>query len=102
MPAQYTPRRWPTCWCFRTGQRAINPAGPLRVPQVLENLIARKDIPVTLGVFITPGQRGETYPDDLGTGNPNNRAAEHDSLSDAYAPHSSSTRCCPRSGRPTT
>ena len=55
------------------------------MPQVLENLIHKKDIPVTIGIFITPGQRGDAYPDDLGTGNPNNRAAEYDALSDAYA-----------------
>ena len=52
---------------------------------MLENLIHKKDIPVTIGIFITPGQRGDTYPEDLGTGNPNNRAAEYDSLTDTYA-----------------
>ena len=85
VPAQYTGEQPANVLVFQDGQRATNPTGPLRVPQVLENLIHKKDIPVTIGIFITPGQRGETYPDDLGTGNPNNRAAEYDSLSDAYA-----------------
>ena len=85
VPAQYTPSRPANVLVFQDGQRATNPAGSLRVPQVLENLIHKKDIPVTIGIFITPGQRGETYPEDLGTGNPNNRAAEYDSLTDAYA-----------------
>ncbi len=85
VPAQYSPERPANVLVFQDGQRATNPAGSLRVPQVLDNLIHSKDIPVTIGIFITPGHRGDTYPDDLGTGNPNNRAAEYDALDDAYA-----------------
>ena len=51
---------------------------------MLENLIHKGDIPVTIGIFITPGHRSEVYPDDLGTANPNNRAQEYDAMSDAY------------------
>ena len=75
VPAQYTGDRPANVLVFQDGQRATNPTGSLRVHQVLENLIHKKDIPVTIGIFITPGQRGDTYPDNLGTGNPNNRAA---------------------------
>jgi enterochelin esterase family protein len=85
VPAQYSPERPANLLVFQDGQRAINPEGVLRVPQVLENLIHKKDLPPTIGIFITPGQRGDTYPEDLGTRNPNNRAAEYDSLTDAYA-----------------
>lgn len=85
VPAQYSPDTPASVLVFQDGQRAVNPAGALRVPQVLENLIHKRDIPVTIGIFITPGQRGDVYPDDLGTRNPNNRAAEYDSLTDAYA-----------------
>jgi enterochelin esterase family protein len=84
VPAQYTGDTPANVLVFQDGQRATNPTGPLRVHQVLENLIAAGDIPVTIGIFITPGHRAETYPDNLGTGNPNNRAQEYDSLSDAY------------------
>ena len=84
VPAQYSAGRPANVLVFQDGQRATNPAGSLRVPQVLENLIHRKDIPVTIGIFITPGHRGDVYPEDLGTGNPNNRAAEYDALDDAY------------------
>jgi enterochelin esterase family protein len=84
VPAQYVAGTPANVLVFQDGQRATNPTGVLRVPQVLENLIHRKEIPVTIGIFITPGQRGDVYPDTLGTGNPNNRAAEYDSLSDAY------------------
>jgi len=85
VPAQYTSDKAANVLVFQDGQRATNPEGALRVPQVLENLIHKGDIPVTIGIFITPGQRGDDYPDDLAMRNPNNRAAEYDSLSDSYA-----------------
>jgi enterochelin esterase family protein len=85
VPAQYTGEKPAGLLVFQDGQRALNPKGPLRVNQVMENLIAKKDIPVMIGLFITPGNLSEHYPDNLGTGNPNNRAQEYDVLSDAYA-----------------
>jgi enterochelin esterase family protein len=85
VPAEYTADRPSNVLVFQDGQRATNPTGSLRVPQVLANLVHKKEIPVTIGIFITPGQRGDTYPDDLGMNNPNNRAAEYDALSDTYA-----------------
>jgi enterochelin esterase family protein len=47
-------------------------------------MIHTKDIPVTLGVFITPGNTSDVYPDDLGMSNPNHRAQEYDALNDSY------------------
>ena len=86
VPVKYDPRNPPNLLVFQDGQRAINPQGPLNIPVVLDNLIAKGDIPPTLGIFITPGNTGtEHYPDNLGTGNPNHRAPEYDALSDAYA-----------------
>ena len=85
VPAQYTGETPANVLVFQDGARAINPAGALRVPQVLENLVFRKDIPVTIGIFITPGQRGDVFPADIGTGNPNNRAQEYDAVDDTYA-----------------
>jgi hypothetical protein len=85
VPAQYRPGTPANVLVFQDGQRAVNPNGVLRVPQVLENLIHKAEIPVTIGVFVTPGHRGDVYPDTLGTGNPNNRAAEYDALDDTYA-----------------
>jgi enterochelin esterase family protein len=46
------------------------------VPTVFDNLIAKKDMPVTVGVFIQPGT--------LEGGKPN-RSFEYDTLSDQYA-----------------
>ncbi|HEX4119574.1 MAG TPA: alpha/beta hydrolase-fold protein [Verrucomicrobiae bacterium] len=83
VPAQYTPEKPACVLVFQDGQRATRTNGSLRVPRVMENLIAKKQMPVTIGIFITPGERGDSYPE--GAGNPNNRAAEYDSLTDAYA-----------------
>src|SRR5690348_9744259 len=85
VPAQYDPAKPACVLVFQDGARAINPKGVLRVPTVMDNLIHRKEMPVTIGIFVTPGQRGDTYPDRIGTGNPNNRNVEYDSLGDAYA-----------------
>jgi len=96
VPAQYTPEKPASVLVFQDGQRATNPDGSLRVPVVLENLIHRGQIPVTIGIFITPGhvitpgnlgtgKSGDQYPDDLGMKNPNHRAQEYDALDDTYA-----------------
>jgi enterochelin esterase family protein len=84
VPAQYSSDKPAYVLVFQDGQRATNPKGSLQVPQVMENLIAKKEMPVTIGIFITPGSRGDEY-SEVGGGNPNNRAAEYDSLSDNYA-----------------
>jgi len=91
VPAQYKPDHAASVLVFQDGQRATNPEGSLRVPTVLENAIHKGDIPVTIGIFITPGNtiqpgpKGDQYPDDLGMKNPDHRAQEYDALDDAYA-----------------
>ena len=84
VPAQYTPEKAACVLVFQDGQRATKTNGALRVPQVMENLIAKREMPVTIGIFITPGERGETYAEGNGS-NPSNRAFEYDSLTDSYA-----------------
>lgn len=101
VPAKYDPKTPPNLLVFQDGQRAINSYGKLNIPVVLDNLIAKGEIPQTLGIFITPGNTGtEHYPDGLASssctgaeckctgdacmGNPNHRAQEYDSLSDTY------------------
>ena len=84
VPVGYNPARPPNLLVFQDGQRATNPSGALRVPVVLDNLIAQGAIPPTLGVFVTPGNLSEHYPEDLGMGNPDHRAAEYDALDDTY------------------
>ncbi len=85
VPAQYDPKKPANVLVFQDGQRATNPEGSLRVPQAMENLIAKGQMPVTVGIFITPGNLSATYPTDLGMRNPNNRRLEYDSLNDRYA-----------------
>jgi enterochelin esterase family protein len=56
--------------------------GAYRVPAVFDNLIAKKEMPVTIGVFINPG----TFPPaQEGRPGRSNRSVEYDSLGDAYA-----------------
>ena len=47
------------------------------VPTVFDNLIAKGEMPVTVGIFINPGTFGE--------GGRSNRSFEYDTLSDQYA-----------------
>lgn len=84
VPVGYDPARPPNLLVFQDGQRATNPGGALRVPAVLDNLIAQGAIPPTLGVFVTPGNLSEHYPDTLGMSNPDHRAPEYDALDDTY------------------
>ncbi len=85
VPAQYKPEEAASVLVFQDGQRATHPEGSLRVPQVMDNLIAKGQMPVTIGIFITPGNTSESYPDNLGMSNPNHRAQEYDALDDRYA-----------------
>jgi enterochelin esterase family protein len=85
VPAQYSARKPANLLVFQDGQRATNPTGRLRVPQAMENLIHKGEMPVTIGVFITPGNLSERYPDTLGMSNPDHRAPEYDALDDHYA-----------------
>ncbi|MDO3387533.1 alpha/beta hydrolase-fold protein [Gilvimarinus sp. SDUM040013] len=85
VPAQYSADSPASLLVFQDGQRATNPKGSLRVPQVMENLIAKGDMPVTIGLFVTPGNTSKSYPNDLGMSNPNHRAQEYDALNDRYA-----------------
>jgi hypothetical protein len=88
VPAQYDPATPANVLVFQDGQRATNPTGSLRVQNVLTNLIHDGSIPITIGIFITPGNTTETslrYPNDLGMSNPNHRWQEYDVLTDDYA-----------------
>jgi enterochelin esterase family protein len=72
VPAQYDPAVPAAVMVFQDG------AGPKDyVPTVFDNLIAKRDMPVTVGVFIQPGVFKE--------GGRSNRSFEYDTLSDQYA-----------------
>lgn len=86
VPAQYDPARPACVLVWQDGARAIDSKGELRVPIVLDNLMAKGEIPATVGIFVTPGQLGDEFPEKaMHGGNPNHRSVEYDSLGDAYA-----------------
>lgn len=85
VPHGYDPADPPNLLVFQDGQRATHPDGSLRVPVVLDNLIADGSIPPTLGLFVTPGNLSAHYPDNLGMNNPDHRWQEYDELDDDYA-----------------
>jgi enterochelin esterase family protein len=85
VPAQYNAKTPANVLVFQDGQRATNANGSLRVPQAMENAIGKGQMPVTIGIFITPGNLSETYPTDLDMKNPDHRKEEYDALNDSYA-----------------
>ena len=85
VPVGYDAKSPPDLLVYQDGQRALNPNGSERVNIVLDNLIAKGDIPKTLGVFITPGNLSDHYPDTLDMSNPDHRADEYDAMNDDFA-----------------
>ena len=55
VPAQYNPAKPACLMVFQDGEGAVDEKGALRVPVVLDNLIQKGALPVTIAVFINPG-----------------------------------------------
>jgi len=72
VPAQYTPSEPASLMVFQDGWMYLDPDGDYRCGVVFDNLIHRGEMPVTIGVFVDPGEV-------------DNRNTEYDSFSDAYA-----------------
>ena len=83
-PAQYDAAKPACVLVFQDGHRAQNPNGVLRLPVVMDNLIAKKEMPVTIGIFITPGAKDVEDYDYMKSRDANNRSFEYDSLGDKY------------------
>ena len=81
VPAQYDGKEPACVMVFQDGWSYANPKGQFRVPVVFDNLIARKEIPVIVGIFINPG----VTPGRDGKSGVSNRSFEYDTLSDQYA-----------------
>jgi enterochelin esterase-like enzyme/sugar lactone lactonase YvrE len=81
VPAQYR-AAVPACvMVFQDGERFVKVDGNWRVPVVFDNLIHRKQMPVTIGVFVNPGITPPASPD----AQPRfNRSLEYDGLGDGY------------------
>jgi enterochelin esterase-like enzyme len=71
VPEQYNASEPAALMIFQDGHMYLDPEGEVRASTVFDNLIHRGEIPVTIGVFVDPGE-------------PNNRNAEYDAYSDAY------------------
>jgi enterochelin esterase-like enzyme len=82
VPQQYQADKPACVLVVQDGGRAVNPKGSLRFPIVMDNLIHKKEMPVTIGIFIMPGHRGDEYPKGK---DGNNRSVEYDTLGDKYA-----------------
>jgi enterochelin esterase-like enzyme len=87
VPAQYDASVSASLMVFNDGQAFKNMDGDLRAPNVLDNLIYRREIPVMVAVFINPGRRPdqpEPTPQEWGD-RTTNRPTEYNALDDKYA-----------------
>ena len=81
VPAQYDGKTPACVMVFQDGNGYVNDKGQFRVPVVFDNLIHKKEMPVTVGIFINPG----TFPGDGKGKDRSNRSFEYDTLSNQYA-----------------
>ncbi len=82
VPAQYDNTQPAAVMVFQDGRNYVNTKGQFRVPTVFDNLIHKKEMPVTIGIFLNPG----VIPPAKAGGAPRrNRSFEYDTLSNQYA-----------------
>ncbi|MFM9115436.1 MAG: alpha/beta hydrolase [Planctomycetota bacterium] len=82
VPKQYDGSKPACLMVFQDGPSYANEGGQFRVPVVFDNLIHQGAMPVTIGVFVSPG----TVPPAVPNAKPrSNRSYEYDSVSDLYA-----------------
>ena len=87
VPAQYDAAKPAGLMIFQDGHAFVNTNGEYRIPNVFDNLIYRREMPVTIAVFINPGHTPE-QPESSSTNwgdSINNRADEYNKLDDRYA-----------------
>jgi enterochelin esterase family protein len=87
VPAQYDPSVPASLMIFNDGQAYKNMDGDVRAPNVLDNLMYRREIPVMIAAFINPGRRPdqpEPTPQEWGD-RTTNRPTEYNTLDDKYA-----------------
>jgi enterochelin esterase-like enzyme len=68
---------------FQDGHAYVDPKGQFRTTVVLDNLIARGELPAMRGVFVNPGHKGSNSPESPWRAD--NRSVEYDTLSGDYA-----------------
>src|SRR5437868_13151369 len=83
VPAQYDGTTPACVMVFQDGGSYVSEKGQFRVPVVFDNLIHKKEMPVTVGVFVNPG----VFPnkEDKSAKARPNRSFEYDTVSNQYA-----------------
>ena len=82
VPAQYDGSTPAAVMVFQDGKSYVDEKGQFRTTIVFDNLIHKKEMPVTIGIFINPGNIPGAREGRRGR---NNRSFEYDTLSDQYA-----------------
>ena len=76
VPAQYADTKRACVMVFQDGAQYVDPKGLVRVPTVFDNLIHKREMPVTIGIFIEPGEKEVLH---------DQRDMEYVPLGDTYA-----------------
>lgn len=84
VPAQYDPNKKAALMIFQDGSAYLKEDGDLRVTIVYDNLIHKKELPVTICLFVDPGY-WLNGPAPESPFRSQNRSYEYDDLSDQYA-----------------
>src|SRR5205823_5903382 len=82
VPAEYDGSKPACAMVFQDGGGYVNEKGQYRATVVFDNLIAKKEMPVTIGIFINPGSKPASEAGGKGV---SNRSLEYDTLGDQYA-----------------
>jgi len=88
VPAQYDPEKPVAVMVFQDGHNYVKEGGDFRTPIVFDNLIHRKEMPVTIGIFVNPGLKVDEIEGKQGWNTQkknSNRSVEYDSLNSNYA-----------------
>ncbi|HET6251622.1 MAG TPA: alpha/beta hydrolase-fold protein [Tepidisphaeraceae bacterium] len=83
VPAQYDGKTPACVMVFQDGSAYSGEKGAMRVPIVFDNLIAKGDMPVTIGIFVDPGHKGGK--DARGKYKQSTRSLEYDTVNGDYA-----------------
>jgi enterochelin esterase family protein len=87
VPAQYDAAEAANVIVFQDGHAYVDAKGQMRATVVMDNLIAKNEIPVTVGIFLNPGiftdkiEGKQDWKNKKGS----NRSVEYDSLGSKYA-----------------
>ncbi len=83
VPAQYDGSKPAALMVFQDGNSYYSTNGQIRATVVFDNLIHSGEMPVTIGLFVSPGERVAEA--GAGPRGASNRSFEYDSLGDAYS-----------------